>query len=223
MRPLPTRVVLALGVLVYVAFAAFVLVGFSSERSYEPWVLGYSLRYAVFLVGTSVLLAVPLILLAAVRRFGARVFFALAPALGLVVAVYFAASTYYYWTVTHLFDPYLQMPPARLTDEDRRTTACRILAAGGSTTENDTLPPDARYPRRMQELLNEMQPARKTHVFNGGVSYWTAKHNLINYVTYMRYWNPDLVVFMEAINDLYRSFSPERFAIGQYDPLLSHF
>ena len=36
-------------------------------------------------------------------------------------------------------------------------------------------------------------------------------------------WKADLVIMMHGINDLYRSCSPERYAVGDYDPSWSHF
>ena len=53
--------------------------------------------------------------------------------------------------------------------------------------------------------------------------WWTSKHSLINYVTDGRRWNADIVVVMHAINDLYRSCSPEALAIGEYNPRWTHF
>ena len=35
-----------------------------------------------------------------------------------------------------------------------------------------------------------------------GMDWYTTKHSLINYVTYYRDWQPDVVVVMHAINDL---------------------
>jgi len=45
----------------------------------------------------------------------------------------------------------------------------------------------------------------------------------MNYVTDGRRWNADVVVVMHAINDLYRSCSPEALSIGEYNPRWSHF
>jgi lysophospholipase L1-like esterase len=216
---------LLFGVGAYLALAAFVLFGFLGERSaLDSFAFGYSFKYLVLIAAVSAALATPLFLLWLMRRVGARkVLFALAPISALGLLGGFAGSQYYYATVTHYFDPFLQSPPAWLGTDDWNAHGCRILAAGGSTTANGTLAPADRYPRQLDRLLAQLRPEAQPHVFNAGMAFWTVKHNLINYVTYTRRWRPDVVVFMEAINDLYRSFSPEEYAAGPYNPLLSHF
>ena len=47
---------------------------------------------------------------------------------------------------------------------------------------------------------------RHVEVVNAGVAWYTSAHSLVNYVLQMRYFNPDVVVVMHAVNDLYRSF-----------------
>lgn len=102
-------------------------------------------------------------------------------------------------------------------------TAFRVLTLGGSTTRNFTLPEQDRYPHRLQELLQRDNPALSVEVFNAGMDWFATKHSVINYATNLRDWQPDLVIVMHGINDVYRSFSDPDVAMGPYDRLWSHF
>jgi lysophospholipase L1-like esterase len=73
------------------------------------------------------------------------------------------------------------------------------------------------------QLLSRAYPERKIEVFNAGRDWATTRHSLIAYSTYYQDWKPDLVLILEGINDLYRSFSPPAYALGEYDALYSHF
>ncbi len=55
------------------------------------------------------------------------------------------------------------------------------------------------------------------------MDWYTSKHSLINYVTYCTHFKPDLVVVIHAINNIMRSFSPSKYAIGEYDTQYTHF
>jgi len=80
-----------------------------------------------------------------------------------------------------------------------------------------------KYPSVLQSLLRERYNMQGIDVFNAGRSWYTTKHSLINYVTNLRDWQPDLVLVMHAVNDLNRSFSSTEFAIGPYNRLWSHY
>jgi lysophospholipase L1-like esterase len=134
-------------------------------------------------------------------------------------------SLRYYYTQTHLFDPYLQVPPPSFGPGQLEKPAdrYRIIALGGSTTRNPLLAVEHRYPTVLQSLLRAQYGREDLEVFNGGMDWYTSKHSLINYVTNLRDGDPDLVVVMHAVNDMYRSFSPTGFAVGPYHRLWSHF
>jgi lysophospholipase L1-like esterase len=139
--------------------------------------------------------------------------------------VYFLSSIYYYYTQTHLFDPFLQAHPPELNFDmlEKPKDTFRIITLGGSTTYNPRLPEDKRYPNVLEELLKKNYPELNIEVFNAGMDWYTTKHSLINYVTYLRDWQPNLVIVMHAINDLCRSFSPPSYAVGPYNRSWSHF
>jgi len=138
--------------------------------------------------------------------------------------LYFINSLIYYHRQIHLFDPYLQCPSTRFHEPiNKEDNTFRILCLGGSTTMCIDLSKQERYPEALQVILQKHYLSAKLEVLNGGMYWYTTKHSLINYVSYCQYWKPDLVIVMHAINDLYRSFSPPRFAIGEYNELWTHF
>jgi lysophospholipase L1-like esterase len=140
------------------------------------------------------------------------------------IAGYLALSTAYYYHEKHLFDPYLQMRPVAFNETAEKTkNTFRILCLGGSATLCDGLTQDRRYPYLLNKILQKHYPGVKIEVLNAGMQWYTSKHSLINYVTYYRRFEPDLVVVMDGINDLYRSFSPGDWAVGKYNDLWSHF
>lgn len=141
------------------------------------------------------------------------------------ILLYALLAVNYYYTQSHPFDPWLQMPPPSLEhySKVKPTNTLRVLTIGGSTTYNRRLPDDKRYPKVLQHLLQDKYPSTNVEVINAGMDWYTTKHSLINYVTYTRDYQPDVVVIMHAINDLYRSFSPTGKAIGSYKDDWSHF
>jgi len=126
----------------------------------------------------------------------------------------------------HLFDPFLQIQNPTLSSKygiKNKAGVFRIIAMGGSTTRNASLDKSDRYPKVLEKLLRKHYNSDKIEVLNSGMDWFTTKHTLINYVTYCTDWKPNLVVLMHAINDLYRSFSPPEFTIGEYNEGWTHY
>ena len=172
-------------------------------------------------------LAGPWIVVLLSRRVGARWLVSVtAPTLIVVVPLaYLAAASFYYWTQEHRFDPYLQNPGVVIDDIERPRAGdeLRVVALGGSTTESSELPEPERYPARLQGLLSDAYVDRPINVVNAGRDWWTTKHSLIHYVTHVRRWRPDVVTVMHAVNDLYRSFASDGYALGEYTASWGHF
>ena len=99
----------------------------------------------------------------------------------------------------------------------------RIFAIGGSTTLGVSNPYAESYPYLLQTLLQEKYPNVKIEVFNAGCPWYTSAHVLVSYAVEVRQYDPDLVIFFEAINDLVRSFSPPWLAKGDFKPDYSHY
>lgn len=218
-------VALSLRLAYYLAYS-FLYAGWLVHRSSEPVIFSYSTRYVAFLIVMASPYFVPSLLRLFNKKVGLRALhFALVPAVILVCVLYLAFSLCYYHTQQHLFDPYVQRPCVQFDPRGARggENTYRILTLGGSTTGNLKLPEGKRYPSVLGDLLSRHYPRADIKVLNAGTHWYSSKHSLINYVTYYRDWQPDLVIVMHGINDLIRSFSPSSFAIGEYDDLWTHF
>ena len=208
----------------YLSLYAFVYVGWLVHRSARPLVLGYSAGHLVFLALAALPFAVPALHRAAARRIGRQgVIFAVLPSVLLFMTGYLVFSAFYYRTREHRFDPFLQITPPSPEECQRPKApgAIRVLALGGSTTEELGKPESERYPNILQELLRRDRSG-DVEVQNRGRQWYTSRHSLIDYVSYCT-TPPDVVVVMHGINDMVRSFAPREFAIGDYRADYSHF
>src|SRR5919201_3110956 len=99
----------------------------------------------------------------------------------------------------------------------------RIFALGGSTTLGIGNAYEDTYPFKLQSMLRQRYPDINIEVQNAGSAWYTTAHVLINYQLRVRRFEPDLIIVFEAINDLYRSFSPPWWAVGEFKPDYSHY
>jgi hypothetical protein len=207
-------------ILIYLGIALLFISGFWIQGTSMPISLSNSMKYFVFLIVLSFgsLVVIPYLLRRFLQKHTTKeLFFSLTPTLFLIVVIYSFGNIYYYLNQEHLFDPFLQTPPSAYHfDSPKDTNSIRVLCLGGSTTIYE-------YPTFLQQYFNDKKTKKKYEVLNAGMSWYTSKHSLINYAAYCRKFDPDVVVVMHAINDLYRSFSPPRFAIGKYESGYSHF
>ncbi len=131
------------------------------------------------------------------------------------------------------FHPFLQVVPDEMVydgvnrDHFRgpdiqkaRSQTHRIFCLGGSTTFNPFLKYEDSYPRQLERQLGETHPVQ---LLNAGMSWYTSQHSLINYLIRVQEYQPDIIIVMHGINDLIRSFSPPRAAMGAYKSDYSHF
>ncbi len=150
---------------------------------------------------------------------------AFVPAIALGLLVYFVADKLYYAGRVYPFHPFLQAQPPSFDSypKEKPPATFRILALGGSTTRDARLPEAARYPKVLERILQERFPSVRIEVINGGMDWYTSEHAAILYAFWARDWTPDLVVFFEGINDLYRSCSPRSYAVGPFRRDYAHF
>ncbi|HEX7343034.1 MAG TPA: SGNH/GDSL hydrolase family protein [bacterium] len=219
MRKLIPLSLLALhGLLLIIVFAGFL---------FPAQTFRYSTLQVVVLSAVLLLLAaVPIAVYFYKKSVGWRgLAYSVIPAALLAAAVYFALMMRFYYVRQYPFDPFLQMPPPTSSDliEAKSDSAYRLLFLGGSTTKNVIMPVPKRYPSVCRDILQQRYSDRKIELFNAGQDWYTTKHILIHYVTYCADWQPDLVVIIEGINDLCRSFSPSDYALGRYKESWSHF
>ena len=201
----------------YISFAFF-YTGFLFHKSISPSIFNYSIKYFIFLLFLATGFLFPIFIKKFIKKIGFKNFlFTLLPAIALIFLVYIFSHYKYYIDQKHLFDPFLQFPPHNFDIiKEKNKDEFRILTLGGSTTAKG-------YPGILQKILQKKYPSLKITVLNAGVLWYTTEHSLINYVTYCREFKPDLTIIMHAINDLYRSFSPSNYAIGDYNDRYSHF
>ena len=212
---------------IYYVITLFFLLGFYTHTSYLPDVLFYSKKYFIFLAVISILFLaiVPYLIYRFLKNHSLRELgFAMIPTVALLGFIYAAGNIYYYNTQEHLFDPFLQVPPSTYYYETAKdTNTVRVLCLGGSTTRFVLADSLDRYPTILQQILDKRNDGKKYEVLNAGMDWYTSKHSLINYAAYCRNFKADKVIVMHAINDLYRSFSPPGFSIGEYESDYSHF
>jgi lysophospholipase L1-like esterase len=122
-------------------------------------------------------------------------------------------------------DPFLQIRPKRNPQFDRELhvnddsfrgdpvssdpSTFRVFTLGGSTTYSYTLPYWDTYPAKLEQKLSTAYPGQKIQVENAASDWYSSEHMLIRYLFDLKDYKPDLVIVMEAINDLFRSFAPE--------------
>jgi lysophospholipase L1-like esterase len=107
--------------------------------------------------------------------------------------------------------------------EEKPAGTFRIITLGGSTTLGVANLYEETYPFYLQQMLRERYPGVTIEVQNAGAAWYSTAHLLVNYELRVRRFEPDLIVVFEAINDLYRSFSPPWWASGPFRPDYAHF
>ena len=212
---------------VYYILALLLISGLATHSSDLPEILIYSQKYFIVLLILALifLVAIPWWIRSFISKNGVKGFWsAILPSLITILVLYTGGRYYYYATQDHLFEPFLQMPPNEYKYEAKKdTSTLRVLCIGGSTTRNIRLDTLNRYPSQLDNILSERLPNKKIEVLNAGMDWYTTKHTVINYTTYCRDFDPDIVVIMHAINDLYRSFTPKSLSVGEYKSDYSHF
>lgn len=134
------------------------------------------------------------------------------------------------------FHPFVQIvPPADLegVNADRfrgdsialvkPPRTLRVFTLGGSTTLGLPNRYADTYPRLLQQRLHALHPGIAVEVENAGVDWYSTAHSLAAYTLRVRRFNPDVLIVMHAMNDLYRSFAPPWFASGPFQSDYSHY
>ncbi len=80
---------------------------------------------------------------------------------------------------------------------ERTPGVFRIACLGGSTTQGQEAP----YPRLLERQLERLT-GRDFEVMNCGVSFWTSAETVVAWFLLLRDYQPDLVIYHHAANDL---------------------
>ena len=78
----------------------------------------------------------------------------------------------------------------------------RIMVVGGSTTFDGALSDDRTWPARLEYYLQRLVPGRRLEVVNAGVPGYGLVDNLIRLETELYQYQPDVILYYEAHNDL---------------------
>lgn len=140
-----------------------------------------------------------------------------------IAGLYLIIQLKYYSSRYHGFDPFTQIHCPKYETAKVNKNDFIVLCLGGSTTNDGRLNEEDKYPAILEKKLQSIYPDKSVVVLNGGMDWYTSKHSLINYTTYYKKFNPDLVIIMHAINDICRSFTPVEFSLGEYQSDYSHY
>jgi hypothetical protein len=136
------------------------------------------------------------------------------------------------------FHPYLQVVPKpnheslvinrwgfRGEDIERVKPAnvYRIFVLGGSTVFCPDVAFEDSHCRILEKKLRSAYPGVKVEVQNAGMDWHTSQHSLMTFLSKFQDFDPDLIICLQGINDLCRSFSPPGFAWGDVQRDYSHY
>ena len=85
-----------------------------------------------------------------------------------------------------------------------KATTWRVVCLGGSTTWGHHLEREQTWPALLEAKLRDR--GLDVEVINAARPWYATTHSVTNYAVAMRYYEPDVVIVMHAINDLVRSF-----------------
>ncbi len=214
---------------IYYIIVACIIIGMLFQQSLNKQLFNYSYSYFIIIIIVAIiLLLIPVIIRYLIRKIGSKnLLFSVIPTLVILLILYFFFHYRYYYQLENPvreFDPFLQAPPPQFdVNIEKDTNEFRIIALGGSTTRCNRLEEQYRYPQVLEDILSEAYPSRKITVLNAGMDWYTTQHSLINYITYCSDFNPDMVVVMHSINDIYRSFESPFFSMGEFNDRYSNF
>jgi hypothetical protein len=122
------------------------------------------------------------------------------------------------------YHPFLQVSPPDYQDRPAPVgqTPVKIFCLGGSTTEfSDNH--GRRWTGLLESELQDRYRGKAVQVYNFGKQWYTTEHLLINYTINLRQHKPDVVVVMEAINDLLPNADFSNLSIGPFRDDYRHF
>ena len=184
--------------------------------------------WAILLAGPLVYAGLVLLLLALRRgrvEPGAAALLLTVLCVGLYICYGVADALYQRWFDRHKaeFHPYLQITPP----DDRRADSTTpgtiaVFCLGGSTTEF----PDSSgrdWPSRVEEILRTSHGLSNVRVYNFGRQWYTSLHSLVNFEANLRKHRPQVILVMQAVNDLLQNADFSYFSHGPFRDDYGHF
>jgi hypothetical protein len=206
-------------VIIYEILYAFLFIGIIfSLRSLTD---GKSIPEIILIVFATLLLSIGFSLPFLINKYSIKVNYVLLSFLSILFCYVIFSFVYYKKELAPVnFHPFLQ---GHIVNYDNATNPkpkniFRIVTLGGSTTEYG-------YPPFLEEKLNANNKNNniKFEIINGGQSWYTSQHSIINYLFRLKDFDPDLVIFQHAINDITHSLSTPGFAREPYQVDYSHY
>jgi len=138
----------------------------------------------------------------------------------LLAFLYCCASGFYYSKTLRYnnFHSYTKnMPNQHSVEIPKPVDVYRIICLGGSTTLHGD------YPHMLQTMLRKKFPHKKIEVLNAGMEAFSTQDAIIQYLFHLKVTQPDLIIFFEAINDIFPSFTQPPFASEPFRSDYGHF
>jgi lysophospholipase L1-like esterase len=99
----------------------------------------------------------------------------------------------------------------------------RIFFMGGSTVYCMRTKYESSHPRILEKKLIKRYPKQKIELQNSGQDWYSTQHTLINYLFRIKDFDPDIIILFHGINDLCRSFTPEKLSHGEFRSDYGHY
>lgn len=98
----------------------------------------------------------------------------------------------------------------------------RIFLLGGSTVLNRNIEYKKTFGHILEKLL-ENTNSKKIEVINAGVDGYTTEHSIIQYLFYVKKFDPDLIIMWHGINDWYYGCDQQKYSVNMYKIDYSHY
>jgi lysophospholipase L1-like esterase len=119
------------------------------------------------------------------------------------------------------FHPYLQIPPrTQQATIPKAESTYRIICLGGSTTEGKEA---ANYPAFLESLLRKRYPEKNIEVLNAGKYFYNSQSSIIQYLFYLKEFQPDLLILFHGFNDIMASFTGGKLSSAPFRQDYGHF
>jgi len=109
-------------------------------------------------------------------------------------------------------------------EKNKPNNTYRIFFIGGSTVFCSRVKFEQSHCRLLEKKLRAAYPDQRIELQNAGYDWHTTQHSLIKFLFKIQEFDPDLIIVIHAINDVYQSFSPPRYSFAsEFQPDYSHF
>ncbi|HUL43503.1 MAG TPA: hypothetical protein VLY03_04010 [Bacteroidota bacterium] len=226
------RIAELIGLFFLLVLAAYVYIGFFHPDPYyvdDIYVPRAKLVLLLLRVLFPIIIAILVFLIIGVRRGKfklSQIILAASSMLFAAIIIYPFANNFFqkhYLQNVALFHPYLQLAPHDFTIRSgERKDKYVIVCLGGSTTEFKDHQ-GIGWCDMLDSLLRDAIPGKTVEVYDQGRQWYTMQHSLFNYEVNIRPKHPDMIIVMQAINDLAQNADFAYFSHGSFRDDYGHF